>query len=160
MNDLISLLTQFSWRFGFNSRGLKSIGLISSSADVRRSRGNFDWIWQNFVINPTPIGSHSSLNAGGSRWTQDLAQILLNCFTIQSRVKRKRESSLVFKEEFPREIQVVRFGEDWSMAAIVRWSWAMIPRPMIESLFWSVRWGSEALDASTSLVNSGHDLTS
>ena len=39
------------------------------------------------MINPASIGSQSSLNAGGSRRTQDLVQKLLNSFTIQSRVK-------------------------------------------------------------------------
>ena len=42
---------------------------------------------KNFMINTTPIGSQSSLNVRGSRRTHDLAEKLLNCFTIQSRVK-------------------------------------------------------------------------
>ena len=36
-------------------------------ADVRNSRGKFDEIKEKFTINPAPIASQSSLNAGGSR---------------------------------------------------------------------------------------------
>ena len=64
-------------------------------ADVRRSREKFYEIRWKFVINPASIGSQSSLNVGGSRRTQDLTLKLPNSFTIQSRVKRKQESSLV-----------------------------------------------------------------
>ena len=35
--------------------------------DVHNSRGKFDEIKEKFVINPAPIASQSSLNAGGSR---------------------------------------------------------------------------------------------
>ena len=35
--------------------------------DFRNSRGKFDEIKEEFVINPTPIPSESSLNAGGTR---------------------------------------------------------------------------------------------
>ena len=35
--------------------------------DVQNSRGEFDEIKEKFVINPTPIASQLSLNAGGSR---------------------------------------------------------------------------------------------
>ena len=48
MNDRFSLLTRLPQSFGFNSRGLKIIGLISSLADLRRSRGEFD---QNPMVN-------------------------------------------------------------------------------------------------------------
>ena len=34
--------------------------------DVRNSRGKFDEIKEEFVINPAPIALESSLNAGGS----------------------------------------------------------------------------------------------
>ena len=40
---------------------------------------------------------------GGSRRTQDLSLKSLNSFTIQSRVKKKQESTSVFKGEFPQE---------------------------------------------------------
>ena len=33
--------------------------------DVRNSRGKFDEIKEKFAINPAPIASQSSLNAGG-----------------------------------------------------------------------------------------------
>ena len=35
--------------------------------DVRNSRGKFDEIKGKFAINPAPIASQLSLNAGGSR---------------------------------------------------------------------------------------------
>ena len=35
--------------------------------DVRNSREKFDEIKEKFVINPAPIASQSSLNAGGTR---------------------------------------------------------------------------------------------
>ena len=35
--------------------------------DVRNSRGKFDEIKKEFVINPASIASQSSLNAGGSQ---------------------------------------------------------------------------------------------
>ena len=36
-------------------------------ADVRNLREKFDEIKEKFAINPAPIASQSSLNAGGSR---------------------------------------------------------------------------------------------
>ena len=50
------------------------------------------------MINPAPIGLQSSLNAGRSQRTQDLAQKSLNSFTIQSRVKKTREEHRFLKE--------------------------------------------------------------
>ena len=35
--------------------------------DVRNLRGKFDEVKEKFVINPAPIVSQSSVNAGGSR---------------------------------------------------------------------------------------------
>ena len=35
--------------------------------DVQNSRGKFDEIKEKFVINPPPIASELSLDAGGSR---------------------------------------------------------------------------------------------
>ena len=58
-------------------------------ADVQNSRGKFDEIKRKFVINPAPIASQLSLNAGESGRTYDFAPNLLNCFTNQSKVKRK-----------------------------------------------------------------------
>ena len=65
--------------------------------DVRNSRGKFDEIKEIFVINPTPIASQSSPNAGGSRWTRDLPRNLLNSFTNRSKVEEQRENTWVFK---------------------------------------------------------------
>ena len=47
--------------------------------DVWRSRGEFDRIKQNFVINRAPIGSQSSLNAGGGEGHDELKILLKNC---------------------------------------------------------------------------------
>ena len=49
------------------------------------------------MINPAPIGSQSSLNAGGSRRTQDFAQKSLNFFTIQSRVEIQKKNIDIYK---------------------------------------------------------------
>ena len=114
------------WRFGFNSRRLKSIGSISSSAYVRRSRGESDQIRRWFVINLAPIVSQSSLNGGGSRRTQDLAKKLLKSFTIQSRVKIQSENIDIDKrnlQENRRPFNLMKLG--W-MSTIGRMRWAMI----------------------------------
>ena len=66
--------------------------------DVRSSRGKFDEIKEKFVINPAPIASQSSLNAGGTRWTRDLPRNSLNFFTSRSKVEEQRRSTWVFKE--------------------------------------------------------------
>ena len=63
-------------------------------ADVRNSRGKFDEIKWEFVINPDLSASQLSLNAGGSRITQDLSFKSLNSFTIQSRVKFTKEENI------------------------------------------------------------------
>ena len=46
--------------------------------EVRNSRGKFDEIKEEFAINPAPIASQSSLNAGRSRRTRDLPRNFLN----------------------------------------------------------------------------------
>ena len=51
------------------------------------------------MINPAPIPSELSLNAGGSWWTKDLPRNLLNSFTNRSKVKFEREKYIGFKEE-------------------------------------------------------------
>ena len=128
MNDRISLLTRLMWRFGFNSCGLKSNGLISSSADVLRPRGKFDRIRRLITTNPALIGSRLSLNTGESWWTQDLLSKPLNCFTIRSKVKVQREEHRYLKKKSPRKIRAVWFGEGRLMATIMRWLWDMIAR--------------------------------
>ena len=100
MNDRFSLLTRLTWRFDFNSRGLKSIDLISSSADVRRSRGEFDRLQRIIMTNPASIGLWLSLNAGESWWAQDLPQKLLNYFTIWSKVWFTKEEHRFLKKNF------------------------------------------------------------
>ena len=67
--------------------------------DVRNSRGKFDEIKEKFVINPAPIASQSSLNAGRTRWNRDLPRNLLNFFTSRSKVEEQRRNTWVFKEE-------------------------------------------------------------
>ena len=76
-------------------------------ADVRRSRGKFDEIKWKFAINPAPISSQSSLNAGGSRRTQYFSFKSLNSFTVQSGVKRKEGIHRLFKEDFRWKIAAV-----------------------------------------------------
>ena len=46
--------------------------------DVQNSRGKFDEIKEEFMINPAPTALQSSLNAGGSQRTRDLPQNSLN----------------------------------------------------------------------------------
>ena len=53
--------------------------------DVRNSRGKFDEIKEKFVINPAPIASQSSLNAG----EHDELEIFLETRLISSRVDQK-----------------------------------------------------------------------
>ena len=72
--------------------------------DVLNSRGKFDEIKEKFVINPAPIASQSSLNAGGTRWTRDLPRNSLNFFTSRSKVKEQRRSTWLFKEEIDPKI--------------------------------------------------------
>ena len=57
----IILLTWLTWRLGFKSRGLKSISLVSSLMCIRHSMGDSDQFSQRFVINPTSIWWHMSL---------------------------------------------------------------------------------------------------
>ena len=64
--------------------------------DVRNSRGKFDEIKEKFVINPAPIASQSSLNAGGTRLTRDLPRNLLNFFTSRSKVKEQEKEYMSF----------------------------------------------------------------
>ena len=65
--------------------------------EVRNSRGKFDEIKEEFVINPAPIASQSSLNAGGSRWTRDFPQNSLNSLheSIKSWENKKGEYMLL-----------------------------------------------------------------
>ena len=67
--------------------------------DVRNSRGKFDEIKEKFVINPAPIASQSSLNAGGTRWTRDLPRNSLNFFTSRSKVEEQRREYMLLKRE-------------------------------------------------------------
>ena len=53
--------------------------------DVRNSRGKFDEIKEKFVINPAPIASQSSLNAGD----HDELEIFLKICLIPSRIEQK-----------------------------------------------------------------------
>ena len=97
MIDQISLLTQFPWRFGFNSHGLKSIGFISSSQTFD-FQGEYSIEIQRLITtNPAPIGSRLNLNVGESWWTQDLPSNLLNSFTKRSKVKERREEHQFLK---------------------------------------------------------------
>ena len=72
--------------------------LGSFLTDFRNSRGKFDEIMEEFAINPAPIPSESSLNAGGTRWTRDLPRNSLNFFTSWSKVEEQRREIHAFKE--------------------------------------------------------------
>ena len=108
MIDRTSLLTRLPWRWGFNSRGLKWICAVSSSAHVRRSREKFDQIRRLITTTPALIGLRSSLNVGESWWTQDLPSNSLNCFTNRSKVKKRREEHRFLKGNSPRKVPTVR----------------------------------------------------
>ena len=79
--------TPIAARMGFQFTWIEANLLDFFLADVRNSRGKFNEIKWEFVINPAPIASQLSLNAGGSRRTQDLSFKSLKSFMIQSRVK-------------------------------------------------------------------------
>ena len=111
MIDQTALLTRLQQIFDFNSRGLKSMGLISYSAYVRHSRGKFDQIRRLIMTNSALIGSRSSLNVGELWWTQDLPSNSLNCFTNWSKVKKRREEHRFLKRNFPWEMRAVWSGE-------------------------------------------------
>ena len=61
--------------------------LGSFLTDFRNSRGKFDEIKEEFVINPAPIPLELSLNEEGSRWTKDLPRNSLNSFTNRSKLE-------------------------------------------------------------------------
>ena len=55
------------------------------------------------MINPAPIPSELSLNAGGSRRTKDLPRNLLNSFKNRSKVEeQRRENTCFLKRIFAR----------------------------------------------------------
>ena len=64
--------------------------------DVRNSRGKFDEIKEEFVINPAPIPLQSSLNAGGSRRTRDLPQNFLNLLHESIKSFKKKKGNTCF----------------------------------------------------------------
>ena len=64
--------------------------------NVRNSRGKFDEIKEEFVINPAPIASQSSLNAGGSRRNRDLPQNSLNLLHESIKSSRTRRGHIDF----------------------------------------------------------------
>ena len=117
---------------GFNSRELKQILLDFFLTDVQYSRGKFDEIRWWFMINPAPIAWQSSLNVWGSQRTQYLSFKSHSSFMIQSRVKKKRGSTSVFKGEFPPDFSAIWSGRESDlMATIARWSWPIIWRDRV-----------------------------
>ena len=67
-------------------------------ADVRNSRGKFDEIKEKFAINPAPIASQSSLNAGDHDELEIFLKIRLIPSRIDQKLKKKRRSTWVFKK--------------------------------------------------------------
>ena len=72
--------------------------LGSFLTDFRNSRGKFDEIEEEFVINPAPIPSELSLNAGDHDELEIFLEIRLIAFTNRSKVKFEREKYIGFKE--------------------------------------------------------------
>ena len=69
--------------------------------DVRNSREKFDEIKEEFAINPAPIASQSSLNAGGDHEELEIfLKIGLIHFTNRSKVKEKRGIQRFLKNKF------------------------------------------------------------
>ena len=72
--------------------------------DIWNSRGKFDEIKGKFVINPAPIVSQSSLNAGDHDEIEIFLEILLIHFTNRSKVEKIRREIHAFKEKFSPKI--------------------------------------------------------
>ena len=75
--------------------------------DVRNSRGKFDGIKEEFAINPAPIASQSSLNAGDHEEHKTFLKIRLISFTNLSKVEEQRREYIAFKEDFWPKIRAV-----------------------------------------------------
>ena len=67
--------------------------------DVRISRGKFDEINEKFTINPAPIASQSSLNAGDHDELEIFLEIRLIPSRIDQKLKNKEGKYMVLKRE-------------------------------------------------------------
>ena len=83
---------QFTW--------IEANSLNFFLADVRNSRGKFDEIKEEFTINPAPIDSQLSLNAGDHEELKILLQIFLIASRINQKLKIKGGIHPLFKGNF------------------------------------------------------------
>ena len=74
-------------------------------ADVRNSRGKFDEMKEEFVINTTPIASQLSLNSEDHEEHKILLQILLIASRINQNFKKKRGIHHLLKDIFARKMR-------------------------------------------------------
>ena len=85
--------------------------LGSFLTDFRNSRGKFDEIKEEFAINPAPIPSESSINAGD----HDELKIFLEICLIHSRINEKLKNKEGVHEFLKREIG----PKLWAMEVVV-----------------------------------------
>ena len=71
--------------------------------DVRNSRGKFDEIKKEFAINPAPIASQSSLNAGDHKELEIFLEIRLIASRINQKLKNKGENTSILKRILARK---------------------------------------------------------
>ena len=74
--------------------------LGSFLTDFRNSRGKFDEIKEEFVINPAPIASELSLNAGDHDELKIFLKIRLIPSRIDQKLRTKKGEYMLFKENF------------------------------------------------------------
>ena len=72
--------------------------------DFWNSRGKFDEIKEEFMINPASIASQLSLNAGNHDEIEIFLEIRLIPFTNRSKVEEQERNTSIFKEDFGRKI--------------------------------------------------------
>ena len=88
---------QFSW--------IEANSLDFFLAEVRNSRGKFNEIKRKFAINPAPIASQLSLNAGDHEELKILLQIHLIASRINQKLKNKKGIHRFLKEIFARKLR-------------------------------------------------------
>ena len=78
--------------------------------DVRNSRGKFDEIKEKFVINPAPIASQSSLNAGEHDELEIFLETRLISLRVDQKLKNKEGKYMLLKREIRPEIVAIGSG--------------------------------------------------
>ena len=92
----MSIKIQFA-RIGVNLVG-------SFLTDFQNSRGKFDEIKEEFMINPDPIPSELSLNVGGHDELKIFLEIRLIPSQIDQKLRTKKGEYMLFKEKFGSKI--------------------------------------------------------